>query len=96
MEKYGKIEEKGEPIDLFTIFLIIFILIASIIGYTYYLKEKDIEYSQINDGVCPKCKNRTIELVDVKGSGCSPKLITYRCYNCGYENSFTESSSCSL
>jgi len=96
MEKYGKIEEKGEAIDFFTIFLIIFILVASILGYTYYLKEKNVEYTQMNNGICPKCKNKSIELVDIRGSGCSPKIVTYRCYHCGYENSFTESANCSL
>ncbi len=96
MEKYGKIIEKGETIDLFTVLLILFILVASIVGYTFYLKEKHIEYSQVKSGLCPKCEHRSIELIDIRGSGCSPKIVTYRCYHCGYENSFTESSSCRL
>lgn len=98
MEKYGKIEEavKGGTIDLFSIFLIIFIFVAGIVGYYFYLKEKNIELSKANEGICPKCNQQTIDLVDVRGSGCSPKIITYRCYNCGYENSFTEQSGCSI
>jgi len=96
VEIYGKIERKGYTIDFFAVFLIIFIFIASVVGYYYYLKEKNVEFSQVNEGICPKCHNRTIDLVDIRGSGCSPKIVTYRCYSCGYENSFTEEASCSL
>jgi len=43
-----------------------------------------------------------MELIDIRGSGCSPKIVTYRCFNCGYENSYTQkdgscgSGGCSL
>jgi len=82
--------------DIYTIILLIFILIASILGYAYYLKDKNSELDKIEQGFCPKCKHKTIELVDVRGTGCSPKVVTYFCNSCGYENSFTKSSSCSL
>ena len=88
--------KKGFTIDIFTILLILFILISSIVGYTYYLKEKNQELSKIEQGFCPKCKHNTIELVDIRGSGCSPKIMTYVCSSCGYENSFTKPSNCSL
>ncbi len=61
------------------------------------MKEKNQDFDKINEGFCPKCKHKTIELIDIRGSGCSPKILTYKCHNCGYENSFTKpSSGCSL
>ena len=76
--------------------MIIFILVATIIGYYFYLREKNQEYEKAQEGYCPKCKQKSMELVDIRGSGCSPKIVTYRCYNCGYENSFTQASNCSI
>jgi predicted RNA-binding Zn-ribbon protein involved in translation (DUF1610 family) len=84
-------------IDFYTVFLVIFILVATVVGYGFYLREKNQELSKIEDGFCPKCKHKSIELIDVRGTGCSPKIITFRCNNCGYENSFTKpNSGCSI
>lgn len=66
------------------------------IGYGFFLKEKNKEFNKVNEGFCPKCKNQTVDIVDIRGSGCSPKIITFRCQSCGYENSFTQPSNCSL
>ena len=67
------------------------------VGYGFYLKEKDRDYAKIEQGFCPKCKQKTIELVDIRGSGCSPKTLTFKCINCGYEDSFTQKNSgCSI
>jgi len=87
---------KGYAIDIFTIILLVFIMIAAILGYSYYLQDKNKELEKIEQGFCPKCKQKTIELVDIRGSGCSPKVMTFECSSCGYENSFTRPSNCSL
>ena len=71
-------------------------MIATFIGYSYYLKDKDKDLILINEGICPKCKNNSIELIDVRGGGCSPKNYTYKCTICDYENSFTKPSNCSI
>ena len=93
---YNKLK-KGFTIDFFTVFLLVFIVLSSAIGYTYYLREKNQELDKIEEGFCPKCKQKNIELIDVRGTGCSPKILTYRCNNCGYENSFTQpNSGCSI
>jgi len=73
--------------------LIIFIFASSIIAYAFYLKEKNQEFRKIEDGFCPKCKHKTIELIDIRGTGCSPKIVTFKCSSCGYENSFTKPES---
>jgi len=78
------------------VILLLFILIGTIVGYAYYLKDKNSELAKIEQGFCPKCKHKTIELVDVRGSGCSPKIMTFYCDSCGYENSFTKPSNCSI
>ncbi len=66
-------------------------------AYGFYLKEQSQKYKKIEKGFCPKCKHKSIELVDIRGSGCMPKLLTFRCGSCGYEESFTQKeNSCSL
>jgi predicted nucleic-acid-binding Zn-ribbon protein len=60
------------------------------LGYGLYLKEKDRDYRAVEEGFCPKCGLKSVELVDIRGSGCSPKILTFRCSNCGYEDVFTQ------
>jgi RNase P subunit RPR2 len=77
---------------------LLFILIGTIVGYGYFLKEKNSEYAKIEQGFCPKCKFKSIELIDIRGAGCGPKIVTFRCNHCGYENSYTQKGggSCSI
>ncbi len=65
------------------------ILIGSVTVYTYYLKEKKVELDSIKRGFCPKCHQKSIELIDQRSSGCSgPKILSFECLECGYTNSF--------
>ena len=58
-------------------------------AYVAYISEKGDKLKVIETGICPKCKEMTMELTNQKGGGCSgTKEVTYRCSNCGYEDSF--------
>jgi ssDNA-binding Zn-finger/Zn-ribbon topoisomerase 1 len=67
-----------------------------VVGYVYYLKEKNEALRMIQSGICPQCKKKSIVLSDQRGGGCGPKLVTFTCTECGYENSFSMEGGCSL
>jgi len=62
----------------------------------YYLKEKNEHLKSIQSGICPSCKQKSIVISDQRGGGCGPKLVTFYCTNCGYENSFSINGGCTL
>jgi RNase P subunit RPR2 len=71
------------------------ILAGSVLVYVYYLKEKKEQLASISRGFCPKCHQKTIELIDERSAGCSgPKLLSFECTECGYHNSFSVDNSC--
>lgn len=75
-----------------TIYLLLFMLIIGIgsaVAYTYYLKEKKEQLDTIKRGFCPICHTNTIEVSDERSTGCGPKIISFTCTSCGYENSFS-------
>ncbi len=79
--------------DGYTIFFIIFFILCLIGLYFLYLHEKGDLLKEINEGICPKCKNKSIEIVDQKNHGCSgTSEITIKCAKCGYKDSFTISN----
>ncbi|NPA81076.1 MAG: hypothetical protein GXO31_00515 [Epsilonproteobacteria bacterium] len=76
--------------DSYTVLFLIFFTLAGIALYFVYLHEKGDRLKEINEGICPKCKNKTIEIVDQRSHGCSgTKEVTIECTNCGYKDSFT-------
>jgi len=65
------------------------ILLGSVFVYIYYLKEKKEQLDAIKRGFCPKCHQKSIELIDKRSSGCSgPQMLSFECLECGYHNSF--------
>ena len=83
-------------IDTFLILFLLIVGIGSVVSYVYYLKEKNEHLRAIQSGICPKCKERAIFLKDKRGSGCGPKIVTFYCQNCGYENSFSIDEGCGI
>ena len=69
---------------------------ASVFGYGYYLKEKKEQLDAIKRGFCPSCHQNTIEVSDERRAGCGPKIISFTCLSCGYENAFSVESGCGL
>jgi len=81
------------------IFLLLFLLIVGIgivVTYIYYFRERDTHLKAINTGICPKCKKKSIYISDTRGGGCGPKLVTFKCRECGYEDNFTIEGSCGI
>jgi RNase P subunit RPR2 len=67
-----------------------------VVGYIYYQREKNEELREIQRGICPRCKQKSIVLSDERSAGCGPKLVSFTCTHCGYENSFSMNGGCSL
>ncbi|SHO81660.1 hypothetical protein MNB_SV-15-1206 [hydrothermal vent metagenome] len=82
--------------DIYILLFMIIIFLGSIISYIYYLKDKANQFGIVSRGVCPFCKNKSIELIDTRGGGCTPKLLTFKCTQCNYENSFNIPSNCGI
>jgi RNase P subunit RPR2 len=70
--------------------------VGSVVGYIYYQREKNEELREIQEGICPHCKQKSIVLSDERGAGCGPKLVTFTCTQCGYQNSFSMNGGCGL
>ena len=86
-------------LSIMDIYLLLFLLIVgigSVAVYVYYLREKNQHLKAIQSGVCPKCKKESIVLNDQRSAGCGPKLVSFYCTECGYENSFSVDSGCGL
>jgi len=83
--------------DIYLIIFMLLIFIGSIVSYIYYLKDKNEQLNTITSGICPSCNDSSIEMADQRSAGCGPKLVTFRCPNCGYENSFSiNAGSCGI
>jgi len=82
--------------DIYLILFLLIIGIGSVAVYAYYLKEKSDHLRAVEHGICPKCHQKTIELTDRRGGGCGPKIVSFECTSCGYENSFSVDSGCSI
>jgi RNase P subunit RPR2 len=53
------------------------------------MKEKKTNLRAIEQGICPKCEQPSMELVDQRSTGCSgPKMLTFECKNCDYIGTF--------
>ncbi len=74
----------------FLTFLFIIVIVGGLLwAYIVFLNEKGDRLNLINQGICPKCKKRAIELVDQKGGGCSgTSFVEFECKECGYHDSF--------
>jgi len=75
--------------ELFSLIFIAVIVGGLIWAYVVYLNEKGDRLKLINQGICPKCKEKSIELIDQKGGGCSgTAFVEFECSNCKYHDSF--------
>ena len=77
---------------MYTLLVLLFtaIIIGGLIwAYIHHLNDKGEKLKLINQGICPECKQPTIEVVDQKGGGCSgTTFVEYECTNCRYHDSF--------
>lgn len=77
---------------MYEFFVLLFVIVIAgglIWAYFHYLGEKGERLHLINQGICPSCKQQTIEVVDQKGGGCSgTSFVEFKCRNCDYHDSF--------
>jgi hypothetical protein len=74
---------------LLTLLFTAVILGGLIWAYIHHLGEKGEKLKLINQGICPECKQQSIEVVDQKGGGCSgTAFVQFHCTNCDYTDSF--------
>ena len=72
---------------LLAFFLIV--IIGLIVSYIYFMREKRDKLLAVTNGICPKCHKPTVEIVDLRGGGCSgTKMVTYECRECKYTDTF--------
>ncbi|HHH19883.1 MAG TPA: hypothetical protein ENK86_05190 [Campylobacterales bacterium] len=75
--------------SIYLLLFLLIVIIGLIVSYVYFMKEKKAQLLAIEQGICPQCKQPTIEIIDQRSTGCSgPKMITFECNNCGYHSVF--------
>jgi len=82
--------------DIYLLLFLIIVFVGSVSVYAYYLKDKSEQLKAIKTGICPKCHKESITISDQRGGGCGPKLVSFYCVECGYENSFSVNSGCGI
>ncbi len=77
-------------------YLLAFLIIVSgglIVSYIYFMREKKANLRAIEQGICPKCEQPNMELIDQRSTGCSgPKMLTFECQTCKYTTVFNINS----
>ncbi|MCH9813901.1 MAG: hypothetical protein K0U47_08170 [Epsilonproteobacteria bacterium] len=77
---------------MYTILTLLFIILIAgglIWAYFNYLNVKGEKLKLINQGICPECKQQTMEVVDQKGGGCSgTAFVEFKCRHCHYTDSY--------
>ena len=75
--------------NIFVLLFTIFIVLALIWAYFKYLAEKGDKLKLLNQGICPQCNQKSIEIVNQKGGGCSgTSFVEFKCFKCDYHDSF--------
>jgi len=75
--------------NFYLLFFLLIIIIGLVVSYIYFMREKKANLLAIEQGICPKCKQLTMELIDQRSTGCSgPKMLTFECQNCKYVGTF--------
>ena len=77
---------------MYTILTLLFIIVLAgglVWAYLKYLNEKGERLKLINQGICPECNQKTMEVVDQKGGGCSgTSFVEFKCTNCDFTDSY--------
>lgn len=83
--------------NFYLLFFLLITIVGLIVSYIYFMKEKKANLRAIEQGICPKCETRNMELIDQRSTGCSgPKMLTFECQSCKYIGTFyVNSNGCS-
>lgn len=81
---------RGEDyMNFYLLFFLLIIIVGLVVSYIYFMKDKSDQLRAIQEGICPKCHQESMELVDQRSTGCSgPKMITFECNSCNYVSTF--------
>jgi len=75
--------------NFYLLFFLLIVIVGLIVSYIYFMKEKKTNLLAIEQGICPKCEQLSMELIDQRSTGCSgPKMLTFECQNCKYVGTF--------
>jgi len=75
--------------NFYLLFFLLIVSIGLIVSYIYFMKEKKANLLAIQQGICPKCKEKSMELIDQRTTGCGgPKMLTFECQSCKYVGIF--------
>ena len=75
--------------NFYLLFFLLIVIVGLVVSYIYFMKEKKANLQAIEQGICPKCHERAMELIDQRSTGCSgPKMLTFECRACKYVNTF--------
>jgi len=73
---------RGEDcMNFYLLFFLLIIIVGLVVSYIYFMKDKSDQLRAIQEGICPKCHQESMELVDQRSTGCSgPKMIVVTMY----------------
>ena len=75
--------------NFYLLFFLLIIIVGLVVSYIYFMREKKANLQAIEQGICPKCHEVAMELIDQRSTGCSgPKMLTFECQACKYVNTF--------
>ncbi|WP_041353993.1 hypothetical protein [Nitratiruptor sp. SB155-2] len=79
---------------MYTFVVIVFSVGAAITVYYLFLRQKSKRLTLIEQGICPECKEASIEIKRNKSGGCSgTNSVLFECDACGYQEEFHIASS---
>jgi len=75
--------------NFYLLFFLLIVIVGLVVSYIYFMREKKANLLAIEQGICPKCEQLAMELIDQRSTGCSgPKMLTFECKNCKYVGTF--------
>lgn len=75
--------------NFYLLFFLLIVSIGLIVSYIYFMREKKANLQAIEQGICPKCHQVSMELIDQRTAGCGgPTMLTFECQECKYVNTF--------
>jgi len=77
--------------NFYLLFFLLIVIVGLIVSYIYFMKDKKDQLMAIEQGICPKCHQHTMQIIDQRSTGCSgPKMVTFECsaHECKYTTVF--------
>ena len=91
MIQYGENIKHREyaSMNFYLLFFLLIIIVGLVVSYIYFMRDKSEQLRAIQEGICPKCHQESMELIDQRSTGCSgPRMLTFECRECNYVSTF--------